>query len=167
MFAGYNKKPGNIDDLVLKLTSGNDVERWRAIEELGAIGAPALHAMLVALFVAEENEVSWIGRAFHEMGDLGLKYLREALKHPGMEARRAAISALMEFGSDGAGAVSDLARALEDVDPEVRWRAARALGRIGAAARAALSSLEKAIYDRDGRLADEARKAIGRINPTV
>jgi predicted Zn finger-like uncharacterized protein len=64
-----------------------------------------------------------------------LAELRQALKAPNPDARRAAAAGLGQFGADLPAVVAELAEALKDPAPEVRTAAAEALGKAGPAAR--------------------------------
>jgi HEAT repeat protein len=166
LLSWFRNRPEDVNSTIDRLTSGSEQDRAEAIRDLKRHGASALEPLLLALFLADDIAIPWIGKAFHEIGDAGLTVLRRALEHPGYEARRSAVKALEIFGAHGNGAVRELVRCLEDVDPEVRWRSARVLGLIGPSALPALTALKKCCGSSDQQLSLEAKSAIQSISPS-
>ncbi|MBP7146239.1 MAG: serine hydrolase [Acidobacteria bacterium] len=131
--AGSAPAPGTPEELIARLDTGDDAQRWEAVRALGELGGAAVPGLAQALAAAP------------------------------VRVRAGAAGALGRIGEPAAAAVPALVNALADPEPEVREAAAEALGHIGPAARAAVDPLVAAFADPDPYLGGAAAVALGRI----
>ncbi|HLW79872.1 MAG TPA: DUF2961 domain-containing protein [Terriglobia bacterium] len=119
----------------------------RAIGAFGEDGAPAVHALSLALAdrdpqvrAAAAGALSEIGPKASEAAPAAARLLRD----DNLRVREAAALALREMGKGAAGTIPDLCAALKDPAGTVQMTAALALGRMGDAATAAAPALAAA-----------------------
>ncbi|MBN2055504.1 HEAT repeat domain-containing protein [bacterium] len=107
--------------------------RWQSVMTLGAMGAPAIPDLIVALDSEYED------------------------------VRAVSASVLGEIGPQDDSVIPALIGKLTDTNAGVRIQAARALGSIGPDASIALEELEKLTSDDEPTMVDTARAAIAKI----
>jgi HEAT repeat protein len=161
----WGQKPtdAQIAVLIQKLKSNDELERDKAIEELGKIGKPAVSKLVAAL--KDENLLVRQGatEALSNIGLPAVPALISKLKDSDTKVRRRAASALVSIGTEAKAAVAELRTALKDPDANVRSNAAWALGNIGTEAKAAVAELRTALKDPDANVRSNAAWALGSI----
>jgi serine/threonine-protein kinase len=142
------------------------VEAARAAEAQGPEAVPRL----VELTKDKDAAVlSAAIRALVRIGGAGLAFLREPLKDPDPERRRAAMGAILEAGPPPEVTLDFLApitEAVQDADPEVREMALQELASLGASAQPSVDALRLLLADAkkaDPPLAERIRQTIRKI----
>jgi HEAT repeat protein len=165
-------------DADVRISARNAIREWTSASQrlpLSKEAPPPLRDARGGAFHAETALVSRTEEAGQPQGESMDKRLRSAVpvlaagvSDPDVPSRLAAIHALEVLGTDGAGAVPALIKALNDKNVFVRWSAARTLGRIGSPdADPAVPGLAKLVADPDIDVALASATAIDRLGPAA
>ncbi|MGL4423149.1 MAG: HEAT repeat domain-containing protein [Gemmataceae bacterium] len=147
------------------LSALNPEVRWRAVEALGRIGAPAAstEAKLLPLLADPDSRVrTVVAQSLAEIStDMpgAVAALVKAL--PNVEA----IRGLAKFGPKANAAIPQLIPLTKHEDRIVRWNAIRTLGKIGPAAAVAVPEIQANFQHADSEVREHAAEAIGDIGP--
>jgi HEAT repeat protein len=161
----YEGKP--LSHWIAALKEKRQVTRHRAVQTLGAIGKPAVPALIEAL----KDKDPWIrGGAIGALLSIGpsaeaaVPALIRVLAEDSDPLRRAAALALGQIGPGAQEAVPELVKAMRGGKLLLSQYAAVALGKIGPGAKAAVPALREALKGSDPSLAADAAGALWRID---
>jgi HEAT repeat protein len=101
------------------------------IGELGPGAAPAVPALMSAVWTGDVRRRAVAGVALTHVGAAAVPSLMQSLSHPAAEVRVKVIHLLGQIGPNAAEARGALRSLLDDADPAVRVEAASALSAIG------------------------------------
>jgi hypothetical protein len=155
-----------IPELIMALMSSNPDVRSESIENLAAIGPPAVPRLIESLSSGNAHIRQGVATALGEIipvSDATIPALVDALHDTSEEVSQEAASALATLGPAAVPAVASLIEALRDGNPITRVQACVALRGIGPAASSAAPALKLALADDATRWA--AMSALGKIVP--
>jgi HEAT repeat protein len=125
-----------LDDLLLALTSGDEVRAESAVEALLALGESAVPALLGLLKADDPDQRWWAVRTLSQSPHARTEWLLPVLNDPAVEVRQAVALGLSSHPDEAA--INPLLRALSDPDTLVSNLAMHALVANGKAAVPAL-----------------------------
>lgn len=123
-----------IEALVARLADSDPNVRQAASQALGAVGAPAVARLAIAL--ADRERVDLAAKTLIQIGAPAIQPLLTVLEDRRATLRQTAATALGQIGARpdvnlDEKVFASLKRALDDASPSVRWLAARALDKMG------------------------------------
>ncbi|MFL5338938.1 MAG: HEAT repeat domain-containing protein [Gemmataceae bacterium] len=110
---------------------GVSLQAMATLSEFGALAAPALPALMSAVWTGDVRRRALAGVALARLGELAVPSLAQSLEHPAAEVRAKAAHVLGKIGPAAAEAKPGLEKLLSDTDPTVHEEAAEALRLIG------------------------------------
>ncbi len=125
-----------VEKLARVLSSGNEDQRYWAVQTLVAIGKASVPLLIRALCKGGKQMRIYAASALGDIADKrAIPYLVEALSDPVWRVRKNAYQALVTFG---AVALPFLEKAVKSDDEDMAYWAAKALGKLGEASRGIL-----------------------------
>ncbi len=176
----YGKQNGATEDtgaskngvpqLIAALGDKNEAGRLNAAYELGAVGAPAVPALIEIWGEASRSgvETESFRHATYALSGIGapaVPALIDTLQDENESIRMSAAYALGDIGNAAQDAVPSLTQALRDESAWVRRHATEALGLIGQPVQDTVSALTGMLRDEHYWIRDNAARALARLGP--
>ncbi len=157
-----------IPQLIAALGDKDEAVRLNAAYELGAVGAPAVPALIEIWREASRSKVETESfrhatYALSEIGEPAVPALIDTLQDENESIRASAAYALGDIGSAAQEAIPSLTQALRDESAWVRRHATEALGIIGQPAQDTVSALTGMLQDEHYWIRDNAARALARL----
>ena len=157
-----------IPQLIAALGHKDETVRLNAGYELGAVGAPAVPALIEIWREASRSKVETESfrhatYALSEIGEPAVPALIDTLQDENESIRASAAYALGDIGSAAQEAIPSLTQALRDESAWVRRHATEALGIIGQPAQDTVSALTGMLQDEHYWIRDNAARALARL----
>ena len=157
-----------IPQLIAALGDKDEAVRLNAAYELGAVGAPAVPALIEIWREASRSgvEAESFRHAIYALSGIGapaVPALIDTLQDENESIRTSAAYALGDIGRAAQEAVPSLTQALGDESAWVRRHATEALGIIGQPAQDTVSALTGMLHDKHYWIRDNAARALARL----
>lgn len=161
-----------VPQLIAALGDKDEVVRLNAAYELGAVGAPAVPALIEIWREASRSgvETESFQHATYALSAIGapaVPALIDTLQDENESIRASAAYALGDIGSAAQEAVPALTQGLRDESALVRRHATEALGLIGQPAPDTVSALSGMLQDEHYWIRDNAARALARLGPAA
>jgi hypothetical protein len=163
---GTKATNGNVSALIDALQAEDETVRLDAAYTLGAIGEPAVPALIEQLYDDSEDLRR---HATFALGanDAAVSALTETLTDENPSIRASAAYALGDIGEPAQAAVPALTAALHDESEMVRRHAAEAVGIIGQPAENTVPALVDLLRDEQYWIRDNAARSLAKLGPAA